>query len=412
VRQIIDDDGVSVSASEFGALVALPHLSITAADLFLAGRRVEQHIPITSGRVTYDRKAAVRGRCSATFATEGVNANLSVAGYEVQLWRGIVMPGSAAYTTWTDYVTSGGEYVYHPTGGFVVVGDTSESFGTATADRNAWVSLGVFGIQDVEIDDHAGEAVSRIDGEDLSRKIADATLEDDVVWTTADTLETVVATMISEAVPYMTFLASGATHAAPPVTHERGANRWDVVLEAARGVGYEVYVDGYSVVWRPEPDLRTAAPFVEVHEGPQGRWGSGKVQQSRRPSYNSWTVTGHNSDSNVDYTATVIDDDPNSPTYYYGPFGKKPAPIERSEHVDSQAKADAAAAARRAKEWGISRVIPVETWPDPRVETGDAVSLRRSVLGVDEVALVDELDMGILATDWMTLTARTKQAST
>jgi hypothetical protein len=347
-----------------------------------------------------------------TIPTRTVDPRLSPDGWEIELFRGIALPGrNGSYATLTDYITHGGSYVTYGDLGFVAApGSATSTFGDDVAGSVLWVSQGIFAIQESDVSDQNGEAVTVIDGEDLGRKIDDATLMASVGWATTDTLETKLAEMVQTAVPYLTFQATGATHPAPAIVHERKASPLDILVESARSVGYEQFLRGYTTVWRPEPDLRSATPVCELVEG--GAWIEGQLQLSRRDSHNAWTVVGRNPDAqdNAEITATTYDDDdPTSLTYWNGPFGRKPAPDERSELVDTQAKADAAVEALKLKNRGRSRAITVDSWPCAILEPGDAVTIRRSVLDVDEVALLDEVELGMSVKDGMSVVFRTKQ---
>jgi hypothetical protein len=412
VRTVVDDDGAVVDPAVYLAAWAKPHFAVHAADLYLAGELVQRNLPISAGRVAASGLAGVRTRCSGvTLPTRVVDPRLSPDGWEIDLKRGLVIPDRfGAIGTLTDYITYGGSYITYGDSGFVAApGSGSTVVGVDVFGSTLWVSQGILAIQESSVSDAGGEAITRLDGEDLARKLDDASLMASVGWATTDTLETKLAELVQAAVPYLTFQAEGTTHPAPQIVHERKASPLEILKESARSVGYEVFLRGYTVVWRPEPDLRSSTPVCELAEG--ATWVEGELQLSRRDSHNAWTVVGRNpkaSDAG-EIVATAYDDDPASLTYWDGPFGHKPAPDERNEQVDTQPKADAAVEALKLKNRGRSRAITVESWPCAVLEPGDAVTMRRGVLSIDEAALLDEIELGMSVKDRMNVVSRTKQ---
>ncbi len=354
------------------------------AEIFLNGTLLTRHgqLKVTGGSVTVDRRATHRGRVSGlTFAEPSLvptveGGVLSPAGYEVRVWRGVNITG---------------------------VGSVG-------------CSLGVFGIEDAKVDGNTG--VTTIDGWDRSKRVDDANLTDVLAWVSGGALETYLSALVFDRVPWVgeqvAYSIEGANHFTQGVNHERGSSPWTDIIEAsASAVGYETFFDGDGIWrWRPEPDFRNADPICDLHES-DGTTPGVLLQldpaYSRSNSHNQWQVMSETSNDGTEYVGTAIDDDPYSLTYYYGDFGKRPAPIERVKTIQSQADADAAAYARKAANLGLARAIDFSFVPNPALEPGDAVSLRRGKASIDEVALIDELTIGLGPTDPMTGQVRAKQ---
>jgi hypothetical protein len=410
VRPVFDDDGNVVTPAEWNAAIAGHHTVIHRCDIYLEGRLIARGLPFSGGSFTSSGGAAIRSRCSGVrIPGAAIDSRLRPDGYEAQLFQGIIVPGSASSATYTDYVTHDDAYVTHD-GDFVVAGEDLDVVGADVTERILWASAGVFAIQEVVLDDSDGGVVTTFDGEDLARRIASAKLRDSVSWssTSGITLEAYLTAMLGDAVSYMTFSAEGTTHPAPDVVHERNSDPWSIFIEEAKGVGYEVFVRDWQVIWRPEPDRRSVEPVAVLAEG--GAWVAGQVELSRRDTHNLWTVVGTNPETEgTEIVATAIEDDPTAITYYEGPFGKAPADDERSEDIDTQDKANAAVEARRARNRGRGRTITVTSWPNVALEPGDGMQLYRPILGVDEIAVLDGNNAQLSADGRGTFTFITKQ---
>ena len=120
-------------------------------------------------------------------------------------------------------------------------------------------------------------------------------------------------------------------------------------LQADADIGYEAFFDGDGVFrWRPEPalNLSTADPVVTIRGEAGGVLKDLDLTYSREPSHNAWTVQSEAANDTAEVVATVYDNDPASLTYYYGPFGPKPADVVRSKTITTTADALAAAEAQ------------------------------------------------------------------
>ena len=410
----MDSNGLLIDPNLFTVVSSKSHFASAKADIYLGGQLLRPGVKIISGAVHVDRTAAIRSQADLTIAdptlTPAQSVYLSPRGYELRIWRSIRLRPRSAYWTGTDFLTGGGEYLTgSPYGPFLTTGATFDDFGQDVDWVDAWVSLGFFVIQDADTNGITLE--TKIQAEDRGRMVEDASLTDAVVWTTAETLETRVNDMLINALPSIPFVTSfqGTTHVAANVTHERGSGPMTKVLEAAESVGYEAYWDSNGqFVWRPEPNLQTANPVAYVVEGDDGVLVAASLRQSRKPAFNAAPVVGENADNTAEYFAMAVDNDPNSPSYYYGTFGKKPMPVHRDPQIDTQAKADAASTARLQANVGIARSIDFQMVPNPLIEPGDAVFISRPKLGVDEVALVDAQSIGLSVEDSMSAQCRTR----
>jgi hypothetical protein len=177
----------------------------------------------------------------------------------------------------------------------------------------------------------------------------------------------------------------------------------------ARSIGMELYFDGLGrPVLRPEPDLSTTNPVLTIAEGPGGVLTEIGLHLDRAPAYNRVIAFSENASTGEVFRGVWTDDDPASPTYYFGPFGRKPR-FYASSFLNSDAQCESAARAVGLANIGVARSIDFALAPNPVVECGDVVIVRRVALGVDEVQIVDSYTYGLGALGTMNCQSRARQ---
>lgn len=95
--------------------------------------------------------------------------------------------------------------------------------------------------------------------------------------------------------------------------------------------------------------------------------------------------------------ATVVDNDPNSPTHYYGPFGRRPRFYE-SPLIATKDQARATARTMLRRELRRTATVTVEAPPDPRVELLDTATVVDE-LGVARTGLVTRISLPLTVND-------------
>lgn len=164
---------------------------------------------------------------------------------------------------------------------------------------------------------------------------------------------------------------TGSTQVAPILDIER--ERWaEGVEKLADSIGAEVFFDpqGNGVI-RPQPQI-TDTPVWTVSSGPGGIMLSKEDVLTRELVYNGVVVTGERADGTAPVTATVWDTDPTSPTYYLGPFGKKPR-FYANPQLTTVPQCQAAGAALLARVKGLNAKTKLTAVVNPALESGDVV---------------------------------------
>lgn len=350
------------------------HRIAVRADLLLSGHAAAEFpdgLPLSGGTVTLDRTAEIRGHCDITIAgTQFVPISafdpVTPFGAELQLWRGINL-------------STGPQLV----------------------------SLGIFGIQDTKTDDVGGQL--QITGLDRAQLVKDADFETTAVVRAGTNYGVAIQTLINAGVAGLQYRFSDVDDLTPLLVFDPDSdNRWASVKEMATSIGCDLYFDGDGAcVLTPTPDPRSD-PVAALTDGDGGVIVTASKDWSRDPAYNAVIAYSSNpANSGTPPRAVVRDLDPTSPTYYNGPFGKKP--LKYSAPFTSQTQAINAATAKLRTSIGIAQSVDFSAVPNPALEPGDVVAVRRVSLGLDEVDVIDSLTIPLDASTAMSGNVRARQ---
>lgn len=385
---------------EFARLVARSHRVAVRADVLFDREVIRQGVAVVSGGVTYDRAASRIASASVLIAEPTLmpvssNDILTPFGYELRLWRGVELPPARP------------EMLTDETGAPLEDEDGLILFeSSASASTEELVPLGTFPIQRSRAG--AIDRVSSLTLQDRSQLVSDARLEDVYRVAAGTNYADAIRDLIDDGVPGLEYLFPSITHTAPLLTFDAQADRWEVAQRMAQSTGHRLLFDGLGrVVMRPEPTF-SDAPDARIADA--ANLVDAAVDMDRTDAYNKVIAAGRNADNNAEFTGTATDDDPASPTYYFGPFGRKPR-FHYSEFYASSSQATAGAEAMLASQLGVARSVPFVMAPDPRLEVGDVVEMYNEALEVDELHIIDTLTIGLGASDPVTGTTRTRQVA-
>jgi hypothetical protein len=152
------------------------------------------------------------------------------------------------------------------------------------------------------------------------------------------------------------------------------ADPWTGVQEVAAVAGAEVYANpdgGFVITVLADPLATTPVWSVEAGEG--GVYISGVRGMSSKGVYNAVLARGESTGTDVapcSYLAT--DSDPGSPTYWGGPFGRRPRFYSSSTLLDTSACQAAAQLLLRAAK-APNAIGDFTSLPNPALETGDVI---------------------------------------
>lgn len=314
--------------------LAESHVPVTEAKLFRTDGRVET-LPIVGGSVPVDRGAATRRTCSVTVPDPSLipttpRDKLSVYGAQIRISRGV-------------------------------------SYADGTQEL---VPLGVFRIDEVSGDVDDGPVT--ISGKSLEAAVADDAFT--APYRATGTGVGAITALIQRTLPNATVVSRITDVPIGPRTWDAQGNPWDAVTECAAALGAECYADADGVfVIAALPDLLTTAPVWTVAAGEGGAYIGASRGMSSAGVYNAVMASGENTETDtapVSYLAT--DNDPSSPTYYGGPFGKR-IKFYSSATLTTVNQATAAANLMLEQAKAPNASADISSLPNPALEPGDVV---------------------------------------
>lgn len=272
-------------------------------------------------------------------------------------------------------------------------------YGNGTTE---WVSLGYFRIESVG-QDRAPDGPIRVSASDRMAGLIEARLLAPVQYPLGTTLGTIVTQLVTEVYPAAVIEWDDATDEAElgrALTAEE--DRHGFLAELVEAAGKVWYWDhrGVLVVKSP-PD--PGEPVWDVNHGRDGVLVELGRELSREGVYNAVVASGEGADTVAPARAVVVDDNPASPTYWSGPFGKVPR-FYSSPFITTDEQAASAGAAMLTKSLGLPYSVDFTVVPNPALEPYDPV--RVIYPGRVETHVIDTLTVPLAADAAMPATTR------
>ncbi|MCM8548881.1 DUF5047 domain-containing protein [Streptomyces sp. STCH 565 A] len=321
-------------SDRFLARLAESHEVVTRVQLFLTDGAVID-VDHTGGSVTVDRGQAIRRTCTVTAADVSLIPRtpadqLATYGARLRLARGV-------------------------------------AYGDGTQEL---VPLGVFRLDAVEGDLTEGPVT--LQGKALEIAVMDDKFTE--VWTATGTVVGAVTALITRSLPDADVISLIADAPIGSRTFDIEADPWAGAQEIAAAAGAEVYTnaDGTFVI-AELPDLLTTVPVWAVEAGEGGVYVTGSRGMTSDAVHNAVLARGENVYEGVppvSYLAT--DTDPGSPTYWDGPYGRRPKFISSSTLTTVNACAQAANL-ELAQSRAPNATGDFTSLPNPALEPGDVL---------------------------------------
>lgn len=344
------------------------------------GQLLHPNLPIHDGTITIDGRQAQRRSCTISLADPDRTLTPAAAddllsllsGNEIRPWWGVRYP------------------------------DGSEE----------WAPLGSYRIRA----NPATTTALTVTGDDPSRAIAANgwLYPHPIPANTA--LEDALAGILRDRAPGLDLdLDLGQTGILVPATTlglEGSADPWQDATELAADHGYVLWIDqARTARLEPAVDVLTATPVLELTEDEQGLIldGAGKDWDDS-DAFNGGLVVGESSDS-TPVQVEVWDDDPASPTYAFGPYGRRPWPTITTPQATTVEAVTRVGLAEIAKRRGAAQVLTLPVIPDGSWDADMPIRVWASGLRVSaQVAVVEAITLPLtVAGGPMQVRARTAQ---
>lgn len=260
------------------------------------------------------------------------------------------------------------------------------------------VLLGTFGIVDTDTTDEPGELVIRVRGADRSRQVntlPPATEPKPIVVPRDSNVIDKVIALIRERIPQIRFLAITTAHKTPQLVIEaiRSLVREIRRLLRSAGAKLRMNAEGDAVIEEvPDPQAPDVIPAWTYAEGIDATiLGLARASSNER-AYNGVIVEGSNSTNDKPVRGEAWDDNPESPTYYLGPYGRRPREM-RSELVTTSAQAVAMARGELRSILGTPEIVTFTGLVNPAHEVGDVVEVVRARSGMSDAFILDAFNI-------------------
>lgn len=329
---------------------------VTLVEVTSEGEVIYDDLQVHEGNVTVDKQAANRRRCNvkvsdvANLTPKDANDLLHpLSGHELKLYRGVHINKE---------------------------------------DRDELVPLGVFQLEDADIDD-SGEAVNvNIKGFDRSKKIERQRYIEPYFVAEGENYADAILDLINFVEPGLVYNFMNTTRETPPMIFgtggwSGGGNPWKDAVKMAESLGAELFFNSEGIcVLRPEPDPATDPIVWEYEEGEENTILYIARGLTREEVFNHVIAYGANS-STEPIRVEAVDDDPDSPTYIDGPFGDVPT-FYRSTMLLTVDQAQDAADAKLRSVLGTPEQARFNSIVNPAHELGDVITITRDRIGMNE----------------------------
>jgi hypothetical protein len=278
-----------------------------------------------------------------------------------------------------------------------------------------YVGLGYFrvnSVEDVDIrsDGLDGNAI-RLTGEDRMANLRDGRVVTPVQFSSSASVASVIDFLVQDVMPgavtvYDTINWPGGTAAATLLgsDHILDQDRLKFIQELVTAYGKICYFDYAGRFVVKDPPSTTGVPVFDINAGFHGVLVHASRTISRDGVYNAVVATGEPVGGGAAVFGIAYDNDPSSPTYYGGTFGKVPKFFASSFLTTSDQCAQAAQKLLEATH-GFPYSVDLGLVPNPALEAWDVVSVTYAE-GHVEVHIIDTITYSMSVDQEMSIATR------
>ena len=235
--------------------------------------------------------------------------------------------------------------------------------------------------------------VLNITGTDRSIRISQNLFANAYAIANGTPVATAILDILAQQAPWVTttnIVASTATIAAQQ--YQPGDDPWQAIQEICASAGLLVYFDRegiFTVIVDPSQNPKTPSAFFI--DGAANTATSVTKVTNNSPGYNGVIVTGQSlTNATTVISGSAFDDDPSSPTYYLGAYGKVPAPPVQASTVTTDANAAAMAKALLPQVLGMTHQVVVETVPCFWMDVYDLFRVYNVATQTNKVLIIEQ----------------------
>lgn len=267
-----------------------------------------------------------------------------------------------------------------------------------------YVGLGYFRIQEPD-QGRAPNGPITVELRDRMSSIIEGRLLSPVQFLPGATLGDVFATLIEQVYPAAVIEFDDGSDANVLVRSAvADEDRFKFLDNIVKSLGKVWYWDHRGVlVIRSIPD--PGDPVFEVVAGAGGVLVELSRKISRTGVYNAVVARGEATDSTPPAYGVAVDNNPTSPTYYFGRFGPVPR-FYSSSFITTDGQAQSAAAAMVRRYIGLPYNVEFKVSPNPALEPFDPVTVRPGGNEALETHVIETLSIPLTSGDAMTATTR------
>lgn len=269
-------------------------------------------------------------------------------------------------------------------------------------------------IDDVDVESGSeGGAYIGLSAFDRAMAVSEAGFWDTYTIAEGTNYADAIRDLISSRVDGLTFRFTSTAATTPLLVYGPGDDPWEKALKMAESVGYRLYFDGLGVcVLEPVPLVDEAEPvwtFAPWAVKRDTTYLGGKKTLTRQYTYNGVIASGETpsitDQASNPVTAVVWDENPDSPTYYKGKFGRKPRRYA-SPLLTTPEQATSAAKAILQYALGLSELVSFEAIVNPAHVPGDIVAVEDDQAKIDSRFIMDSFSVPLVFTDNLSATCR------
>jgi hypothetical protein len=319
----------------------------------------------------------------------------------------VVVDGTANIRSTLDLTTDG--YGMWPTGGstlFLPYGN--EIFVERGIAYNGgsyeFVGLGYFRIQSPEQQLPPNGPI-RITANDRMAGIIDARLLAPVQFSAGTTVGAIMSALVLNVYPAATIEWDDASNlvtiGANLITGSDRFGFLDDIVKALAKIWYWDYRGVLVIKSLPNP----SAPVYDISAGAGGVLVSMTRALTRDRVYNAVVASSGATNSTGTSWGVAFDNNPASPTYFYGPFGPVPE-FFSSPVLDTDSQATLAASTILRTSLGLPYSVDLTTVPNPALEPFDPITVRAGAREPVETHILQKVTVPLTAAGSMSATTR------